>query len=68
MEKDTILIKYLQITEGKMGHEYASPEAQGEAIKKCSILKSVEIQYSNSSSCSIYSDSSGNNSEWNKQE
>ncbi len=28
-------------------HHYISPEKQGNAIKKCSILKEVEIGYSN---------------------
>ena len=43
---------YRKITEGVNWQKYVGPEEQGKAIKTCTILKRVEIRYSNSSSFS----------------
>ena len=40
---------YQQITQGFMGpaYEYTTPDEQGAAIKKCTILEPTNIQYNN---------------------
>ncbi len=40
---------YALVTKGQLGptYEYMSPESQGAAIKKCSILQETSIGYSN---------------------
>lgn len=45
---DKYLDKYYEITKGKkISKKYSSPELQGAAIKRCSVLKSVDLEYSN---------------------
>lgn len=39
-------VQYGKIVKGAIPPEYISPEEQGKKIKRCSILKNVEIEYS----------------------
>ena len=50
---ETLLKEYMRITKGSCQESYLGAEEQGKAIKRCTILKEVEIGYSNSSSYSI---------------
>lgn len=43
--KENYEIQYQKIVSGSLPMKYTSPEEQGKAIKKCSILKNVEIEY-----------------------
>lgn len=38
-------LQYQKIVSGSAPPKYLDPEKQGEAIRKCSILKEVEIEY-----------------------
>ena len=49
---ETMLREYMRITKGNCPDSYLGAEEQGKAIRRCSILKEVEIGYSNSSSYS----------------
>ncbi len=46
----TTIEEYLVLTEGSMPRKYEGAEEQGKAIRRCTILKEVELGYSNSSS------------------
>ena len=41
---------YSMITGGEIPPVYKGPEAQGRYIRKCTLLREVEIEYSNSTS------------------
>lgn len=47
---DKYVEAYKRITQGLMhpNYKYTTPEEQGAAIKKCTILESTAIEYSNS--------------------
>ena len=49
MEKN-VFEDYMKLTNGMVPQAYLGAEEQGKAIRRCSILKEVEICYSNSSS------------------
>jgi|GEM_PF-4383477 len=53
MEKD-LLAEYYLITGGKVGTPYTGAELQGKSIEKCSILKEIDLVYSNSTKESIH--------------
>lgn len=38
-------IQYQKIVNGFSPSKYSTPDEQGKAIKRCSILKNVEIEY-----------------------
>lgn len=44
---DEIMLDYQKIVKGLKFPDYKSPEDQGRAIKKCSILEPIDISYSN---------------------
>lgn len=57
----TVLDEYMKLTNGKVPQAYLGAEEQGKAIRRCSILKEVEICYSNSSSFSLSEEHSSRN-------
>lgn len=44
--KNNYEVQYGKIVKGTIPPKYAGPEEQGRQIKRCSILKNVEIEYS----------------------
>lgn len=51
---------YLRITKGiSIPSQYAGPEEQAKRIKRCSILKEVDIEYSNVPSYTPMEESKG---------
>lgn len=44
--KNNYEIQYGKIVKGTVPSRYVGPEEQGRQIKRCSILKNVEIEYS----------------------
>lgn len=52
---NNLIMEYLRITCGNIPSQYYGPEEQGKSIVKCSILEETNLEYSNSTTETVFS-------------